>query len=472
MIRRSTLLFFTCLTAVTFSFERARGVAAEGSQDRVAQGYLLAQASSFPVDPSSAIDTGNSVPDIKPEAATSAVSVGSRGDSVKLIQERLQDRGYYSGPIDGLYGANTQSAVEAFQQDAGFQSTGQVDVPTWQRLRAPDLLAESDSTPAEGSEAEASSATAGDAPAKTGSEGNISNALPNELETPSNAADVVAQAPPEEATEEATQPQSDQASQTTSGSARSSGSVGRLLWPSLALVAALSSFGIGFLLANRDKPSDEDEDAWGQTPSSGATNTPKPISAPVSNGYKAAANTIASTVTTAGERAPRNDTMRLSKLNVMGELIGDLQSNDPGKRRKAIWELGQRGDSSAVNSLVNQMTMADSKEKSLILAALSEIGIRSLKPMNRALAIALQDDNPDVRKNAIRDLTRIYDLVAQISQMLGHATEDEDVEVRQTAQWALEQLNRIRQMPEVRMSIQSLESSAKAPDFLPGEVSN
>ncbi|MEM8808182.1 MAG: peptidoglycan-binding protein [Cyanobacteria bacterium P01_G01_bin.38] len=467
MIRRSTLLFFTCLTAVAFSFERAKGVAADGSQDQVAQDYLLAQASSFPVDPSSAIDTGNNVPDIKPEAATSSVSVGSRGDSVKLIQERLQDRGYYSGPIDGLYGANTQSAVEAFQQDAGFQSTGQVDVPTWQRLRAPDLLAESDSTPAEGSEAEASSAAAGDASAKTGSEGNIANALPNELETPSNAADVVAQAAPEEATEEPTESQS----QPTSGSARSSGGVGRLLWPSLALVAALSSFGIGFLLANRDKPSDEDEDAWGQAPSSGATNTPKPISAPVSNGYKAA-NTIASTVATADERTPHNDTVRLSKLNVMGELIGDLQSNDPGKRRKAIWELGQRGDSSAVNSLVNQMTMADSKEKSLILAALSEIGIRSLKPMNRALAIALQDDNPDVRKNAIRDLTRIYDLVAQISQMLGHATEDEDVEVRQTAQWALEQLNRIRQMPEVRMSIQSLESSAKAPDFLPGEVSN
>ncbi|MEM9165280.1 MAG: peptidoglycan-binding domain-containing protein [Cyanobacteria bacterium P01_F01_bin.4] len=81
-------------------------MAADWTQDRVAQDYMLAQASSFPVDPAAATDTGNSVPNIKPEAATSSVSVGSQGDSVKLIQERLQDRGYYSGPIDGLYGTS------------------------------------------------------------------------------------------------------------------------------------------------------------------------------------------------------------------------------------------------------------------------------------------------------------------------------------------------------------------------------
>ncbi|MEO1592030.1 MAG: HEAT repeat domain-containing protein, partial [Cyanobacteria bacterium J06632_22] len=82
------------------------------------------------------------------------------------------------------------------------------------------------------------------------------------------------------------------------------------------------------------------------------------------------------------------------------------------------------------------------------------------------LAIALQDDNPEVRKNAIRDLTRIYDLVAQISQMLGHATEDEDPEVRQTANWALEQLGRIRKLPEMRSSsLPSLESQPHPADL-------
>ncbi|PZO53713.1 MAG: hypothetical protein DCF15_12635, partial [Phormidesmis priestleyi] len=163
----------------------------------------------------------------------------------------------------------------------------------------------------------------------------------------------------------------------------------------------------------------------------------------------------------------------LAQVDVIEGLIGDLRSSDPSNRRKAIWELGQRGNSLAMQPLVDSMVDADSKEKSLVLAALSEIGIRSLKPMSRALAIALQDDNPEVRKNAIRDLTRVYDLVVQISQMLGHATEDEDPEVRQTAAWALDQLNRIRRSQDTDPSIRSFAGSGNsAPiDLLSSEAS-
>ena len=58
--------------------------------------------------------------------------------------------------------------------------------------------------------------------------------------------------------------------------------------------------------------------------------------------------------------------------------------------------------------------------------------------------MALQDDNPEVRKNAIRDLTRIYDSLGQVGRMLGQASVDDDPEVRQTANWALDQLNKMR----------------------------
>jgi HEAT repeats/PBS lyase HEAT-like repeat len=135
---------------------------------------------------------------------------------------------------------------------------------------------------------------------------------------------------------------------------------------------------------------------------------------------------------------------RLPRIDIVEALMIDIQSVDAEKRRKAIWELGQRGDSRAVQPLVNLMAISDSRQRSLILASLSEIGIQTLKPMKRALAMSLQDENADVRKNAIRDLTRIYDLVGQISQLLNFATEDNDGEVRETAQWALGQLNRIR----------------------------
>ncbi len=138
------------------------------------------------------------------------------------------------------------------------------------------------------------------------------------------------------------------------------------------------------------------------------------------------------------------ETTPLAKINIVDALIQDLQNPDPAKRRKAIWELGQRGDSRAIQPLVDLMLDSDSSQRSLILAVLSEIGTRTLKPMNRALAVSLQDDSPEVRKNAIRDLTRIYDVVAQMSQLLNHAIDDSDREVSDTAQWALSQLNRIR----------------------------
>lgn len=135
---------------------------------------------------------------------------------------------------------------------------------------------------------------------------------------------------------------------------------------------------------------------------------------------------------------------RLAKINIVDELIKDLQNPDPTKRRKAIWELAQRGDSRAMQPLLELLIEADSKQRSLILEALSQIGSRSLKPMNRALAISLQDENAEVRKNAIRDLTRIYDMMAQVTQLLRHAVDDPDAEVQETARWALNQLGRIR----------------------------
>ena len=137
---------------------------------------------------------------------------------------------------------------------------------------------------------------------------------------------------------------------------------------------------------------------------------------------------------------------RLPKIDIVDELIKELNNLDPSRRRKVIWDLGQRGDSRAVQPLVNLLVDSDSQQRSLILAALSEISIRTLKPMNRALAISLQDESPEVRKNAIRDLIGIYELVFQISHLINNAIDDSNTDVRETAIWALHQLNRIRSM--------------------------
>ncbi|MBD3880935.1 HEAT repeat domain-containing protein [Phormidium tenue FACHB-886] len=142
------------------------------------------------------------------------------------------------------------------------------------------------------------------------------------------------------------------------------------------------------------------------------------------------------------------ETTRLTRVDIVEELVNDLHSLEPNKRRQAIWELGQRGDSRAIQPLVNLLMDADSQQRSLILAALSEIGTRTLKPMQRALMMSMQDDSPEVRKNAIRDMTRLCDVVVQISQIVQYAASDTDAEVRDTAQWALSQLDRIRSLSE------------------------
>ncbi|MEO0521283.1 MAG: hypothetical protein AAF171_28810, partial [Cyanobacteria bacterium P01_A01_bin.116] len=62
--------------------------------------------------------------------------------------------------------------------------------------------------------------------------------------------------------------------------------------------------------------------------------------------------------------------------------------------------------------------------------------------------------------------------VVQISQMLGHATEDEDPEVRQTATWALDQLNRIRRSQDIDSTVRTFTGGAATPiDLLSSEAS-
>jgi hypothetical protein len=154
-------------------------------------------------------------------------------------------------------------------------------------------------------------------------------------------------------------------------------------------------------------------------------------------------NSQITTTTASVTSLDREQSKSIAKLDVVTELVKELEHPSPTKRRKAIWELAQRADSRAMKPLVELMIEADSQERSLILEAVSQIASRTLKPMNKALAISLEDPNSQVRKNAIRDLTRVYDLMTQVSQRLSYSLDDPDNEVRETAKWALKQLNQL-----------------------------
>lgn len=61
---------------------------------------------------------------------TLTVKQGSRGDTVKQIQQKLKRWGYYSGSVDGIFGSGTKKAVIYFQQKNGLTADGIVGAKT------------------------------------------------------------------------------------------------------------------------------------------------------------------------------------------------------------------------------------------------------------------------------------------------------------------------------------------------------
>lgn len=342
----------------------------------------------------------------------SPMGPGSSGSRVQELQQSLKSLGYYQGEVDGVYTESTLRGVSAFQQAQGLDVDGLVGQTTWDRLQRAQLP------------------------------------IINTNSSPSPS------------------PQTQ---------AKSQGQRKMVRWILIALVIITATGGFSLLLVkllNRNALRDEEE--WEEDEESDRTPTfpPEESLYPVIesssddptqahhaesidreiNGHhwsnfappKSPPPEPPPAPLTSAENIPIEETTRLAKVNIVDELIHDLESPDREKRRKAIWELGQRGASQAAQPLVNLLIDSDSQQRSLILAALSEISLRTLKPMNRALAISLKDNNPDVRKNAIRDVTRLYELVTHVSQLMRYATEDPDKDVQETAKWALNQLNRIR----------------------------
>jgi peptidoglycan hydrolase-like protein with peptidoglycan-binding domain len=62
------------------------------------------------------------------------LSLGSHGDEVRQLEQRLKDLNLYTGSIDGVFGGGVQSAVQAFQGANGLAADGVVGPQTWSAL--------------------------------------------------------------------------------------------------------------------------------------------------------------------------------------------------------------------------------------------------------------------------------------------------------------------------------------------------
>ncbi|MDL2225463.1 spore cortex-lytic enzyme [Eubacteriales bacterium OttesenSCG-928-M02] len=59
-----------------------------------------------------------------------AIRRGDRGNTVKTLQQRLSAWGYYSGSVDGIFGASTEEAVKKYQKRYGMKVDGIVGKET------------------------------------------------------------------------------------------------------------------------------------------------------------------------------------------------------------------------------------------------------------------------------------------------------------------------------------------------------
>ncbi len=65
----------------------------------------------------------------------STLQVGSRGDSVRRLQDTLRSAGFNPGSTDGSFGPRTRAAVQQYQQARRLEADGVVGTKTMQALR-------------------------------------------------------------------------------------------------------------------------------------------------------------------------------------------------------------------------------------------------------------------------------------------------------------------------------------------------
>jgi Putative peptidoglycan binding domain/HEAT repeats len=407
--------------------------------------------------------TSTATPETSPEAKDRTIlKPGNSGDEVKELQTKLKELGFYDGIIDGGYGGGTRTAVSKFQSANGLGADGIVGTTTKEKIEAA-IQQKLQSTP----NANASPTSSASTKSKSGDGlgifwwvligvgmlGTVSvlvkltggfaffmrgfgKSKSQEMGfTVINEPNVITQYPKQEETViqefERVVPDAKPINQVINQYPAQEKTVIQE-FDHVSNGKFIEQYPAHEQTVIQEFETDNNEsDFYNSSFNNPQDTNPQDINPHGTN-------------TSASELLPPEKTSRLAKVSIIDELVKDIRSADATKRRKAIWDLGQQGDSRAIQPLVDLMIDADSQQRSLILAALSEISVRTLKPMNRALAMSLQDESPEVRQNAIRDLTRVYDLMAQVSQMLVHATQDDDPQVQETAKYALSQMNKIR----------------------------
>ena len=104
-----------------------QGASAPGAPDAQSQTSPPASETSQPV-PSPSATASTSQGD---RASRPVLRVGDQGEAVRQLQERLRTLGIYNGPVDGVFGPLTESAVRQVQSNNSLTVDGIVGPATW-----------------------------------------------------------------------------------------------------------------------------------------------------------------------------------------------------------------------------------------------------------------------------------------------------------------------------------------------------
>ena len=106
------------------AFQRANGLSGDGQAGVQTQSKLYSSSARYASSP---VATAN--PD-----ATRTLTLGMTGNDVYALQERLIELRYLTGVADGVFGAETQAALVAFQKNNGLTADGNAGSSTLKKL--------------------------------------------------------------------------------------------------------------------------------------------------------------------------------------------------------------------------------------------------------------------------------------------------------------------------------------------------
>jgi len=115
------------------AFQQSKRLKSDGIVDKETWTALATDPARAPEKLQSDAPIQNSYPVSGGNPAT-ALTKGAAGSKVKTLQVRLEVQGYDPGPIDGIFGARTATAVKNFQESKGLTTDGVVDEITWKAI--------------------------------------------------------------------------------------------------------------------------------------------------------------------------------------------------------------------------------------------------------------------------------------------------------------------------------------------------